>query len=84
MRWVPVDLSALAPTGEPKMPIPIQAPFSSEKALRLSTEKTGRHHEIFDAGLLMLWAVVMLSIGAVVHFSALSRGFNNAELQVPF
>jgi hypothetical protein len=37
-----------------------------------------------DFGILMLWAVIMLSIGAAAHFGAQSSEFSAFELLAPF
>jgi hypothetical protein len=50
---------------------------------RSNTTKHGLLYARSGFGILMLWAVVMLSIGAAAHFGAQSSEFTAFELLAP-
>jgi hypothetical protein len=62
-----------------KLPLPIDLPPP-----RSRTNEVDPFYARIDFGILMLWAVTMLSIGAAAHFGVHSSEFSAFELLVPF
>lgn len=59
------------------MPTTIQTALSRDMMPPLKTKTPDLLHARIGLGVLMLWMVVMLSIGAVEHFNMPSSDFNN-------
>jgi hypothetical protein len=65
--------------GKLKMPTTIQFAPSTDLPPRSRTIEPDLFHTRAGFGILMLWAVAMLLIGAAVHFGAQSSEFSALE-----
>jgi hypothetical protein len=61
------------------LPLPIDLPPP-----RSRTNEVAPFYARIDFGILMLWAVTMLTVGAVARFGAQSSEFSAFELLAPF
>ena len=66
------------------MPTTIQFALSTDIPPRSRTIKPDLLYARSGFGILMLWAFVMLSIGAAAHFGAQSSEFSTVELLALF
>jgi hypothetical protein len=66
------------------MPTTIQFALSTNMTPRSRTIKPDLFHARIGFGILMLWAFIMLSIGAAAHFGAQSSEFITLELLALF
>jgi hypothetical protein len=66
------------------MPTTIQFALSADITTRSRTIKPDLLYARSGFGILMLWALVMLSIGAAAHFGAQSSEFSTVELLALF
>jgi hypothetical protein len=67
-----------------KMPTTIVLPQSTDITPLSRMIAPASFRARIDFGILMLWAVTMLSVGAAMHFSAQSSEFSVFELLAPF
>jgi hypothetical protein len=63
------------------MPTTIEVPLSINMAQRLNISRPFNARVGF--GMLMLWAITMLSIGAAAHFGGRSSDYSAFELLAP-
>jgi hypothetical protein len=66
------------------MPTTIEFPLSVNMAQRSNSSSLDPSNARLGFGILMLWALIMLSIGAAAHFGAQSSDYNAFELLAPF
>jgi hypothetical protein len=62
------------------MPTTIELPLSVNMAQRFNPSSLDASNARIGFGLLMLWAVIMLSIGAAAHFGVQSSEYSVFEL----
>jgi hypothetical protein len=63
-----------------KMPTTIVFPLAVNMAQRFDPSRLDPLHDRLCFGILMLWALIMLSIGAAAHFGTQSSGYSAFEL----
>jgi hypothetical protein len=67
-----------------KMPTTIEFPLSANISNRFNPSSIDRVEARIGFAILMLWALIMLSIGAAAHFGAQSSDYNAFELLALF
>jgi hypothetical protein len=65
------------------MPTTIEFPLSIHMAQRLNPSRRDAFNARVGFGILMLWAIVMLSIGAAAHFGGQSSDCSAFDLLAP-
>jgi hypothetical protein len=65
------------------MPTTIEFPLSVNMAQRFNPSRLDPFDVRVGFGMLMLWAFIMLSIGAAAHFGAPSAEYSAFELLAP-
>jgi hypothetical protein len=65
------------------MPTTIEFPLSIRRAQRLNISRLDPFNARVGFGILMLWAIIMLSIGAAAHFGGQSSDYSAFELLAP-
>jgi hypothetical protein len=66
------------------MPTTIEFPLSTNMAQRSHSSSLDLSNARLGFGILILWALIMLSIGAAAHFGAQSSDYNAFELLALF
>lgn len=66
------------------MPTTIELPLSVNLSNRFNPSRLDRLDARIGLGVLMLWALIMLSIGGAAHFGAQSPDYNAYELVALF
>jgi hypothetical protein len=66
------------------MPTTIEFPLSVHPSKRFDLSRLDRLDARIGFGILMLWALIMLSIGAAAHFGAQSPDYSTYELVALF
>jgi hypothetical protein len=66
------------------MPTTIEFPLSANMAQRVHSSHFVSSNARLGLGILMLWALIMLSISAAAHFGAQSSDYSAFELLAPF
>jgi hypothetical protein len=66
--------------GDLKMPTTIEFPLSVNMAQRFNPSRLDPFSARIGFGILMLWAIIMLSIGAAAHFGGQSFEYSIFEL----
>jgi hypothetical protein len=66
------------------MPTTIEFPLSVNMPKHFSPSRIDRIEGRLGFGILMLWALIMLSIGGVAHFGAPSSDYGASELLALF
>jgi hypothetical protein len=70
--------------GDLKMPTTIEFPLSINMSKPLNPSRIDRIESRTGFAILMLWALIMLSIGAGAHFGATSSDFGAFDFLAPF
>jgi hypothetical protein len=66
------------------MPTTIEFPLSANMAQRSHSSRLDLSNARLGFGILVLWALIMLSIGAAAHFGAQPSDYNAFELLALF
>jgi hypothetical protein len=66
------------------MPTTIELPLSANLSNRFNPSNIDRVEARIGFAILMLWALIMLSIGAAAHLGAQSAGYSAFELLALF
>jgi hypothetical protein len=66
------------------MPTAIEFPLSANLSKCVNPSRHDRLDARIGFGILTLWALIMLSIGAAAHFGAQSPDYGAYELVAPF
>jgi hypothetical protein len=66
------------------MPTTIELPLSADISKRFNLPRIDRAEVQIGFAILMLWALIMLSIGAAAHFGAPSADYSAFELLALF
>jgi hypothetical protein len=72
--------SVICAKGDLKMPTTIEFPLPVNMAQRFNRSRVDPFDARIGFGILMLWAVITLTIGAAAHFGLQSSEYNAFEL----